>query len=79
VVEGIGVPLDPLAGAGPASVVVFYARDAEAFAVLAADTRRVCGLNGQVRLDRHLLGRGTDTAVVTDPGRLRSSTGRSGG
>jgi hypothetical protein len=59
--------LDPLAGAGPGSFVVFYARDAHAFAVLAADTRRVYGLDGQVLLDRHLPGRGTDPLVVTDP------------
>ena len=40
--------------------MVFYGRDARAFALLAADTRRVYGLDGQVMVDRHLPGRGTD-------------------
>ena len=46
--SSLQLPLDPLAGAGPDSVVVFYARDADAFAELAADTRRMYGLDGQV-------------------------------
>ena len=64
--SSLQLPLDPLAGAGPGSVVVFYARAADAFVELAADTRRVYGLDGQAQLDRHLPGRGTDIDVVTD-------------
>jgi len=65
--SSLQLPLDPLAGAGPGSVVVFYARDVDAFTVLAADTRRLYGFNGQVQLDRHLPGPGSDPPVVTDP------------
>lgn len=65
--SSLQLPLDPLAGAGPDSIVVFYARDVDAFALLAAETRRVYGLDGQVRLDQHLLGRETAATVATDP------------
>ena len=66
--SSLQLPLDPLAGAGPDSVVLFYARDAHAFALLAADTRCLPGLDGQVQLDRHLPGPGADPCVVTDAG-----------
>ena len=48
------LPLDPLAGAGPDSVVVFYAGSPGAFVDMATDTRRAYGLDGQVVVDGHL-------------------------
>ena len=48
------LPLDPLAGAGPGSSVVFYAGRPGAFVDLAADTRYAYGLDGDVVLDGHL-------------------------
>ena len=48
------LPLDPMAGAGPGSNVVFYADSAGAFVDLAADTRHAYGLDGQVVLDGHV-------------------------
>ena len=68
--SSLQLPLDPLAGAGPDSAVVFYARDVDAFADLAADVRRLPGVDGQVVHDRHLLGGGTPPPAVTDPGEL---------
>ena len=67
--SSLQLPLDPLAGAGPGSVVVFYARDVHAFASLAEDTRRLSGLDGQVLVDRHLPGREatTEAAVTIGP------------
>lgn len=67
--SSLQLPLDSLSGARPGSVVVFYARDANAFALLASDTRRAVGLDGQVLLDQHLPGRAATTAapVVSDP------------
>lgn len=65
--SSLQLPLDPLAGAGPGSVAVFYAGDADAFAVLAVDIRRLYGLDGEVLLDRHLPGPGTDPPGVIDP------------
>jgi len=41
--SSLQLPLDPLAGAGPGSVVVFYARDVDAFTVVAADTGACTG------------------------------------
>lgn len=52
--SSLQLPLDPLAGAGPDSAVVFYARDAGAFAELAAETGRLHGTDGQVLLDGQL-------------------------
>jgi len=54
--SSLQLPLDPLAGAGPDSAVVFYALDIDALAELAADSRRLHGVDGQVLLDRLLLG-----------------------
>lgn len=58
------LPLDELAGAGPDSVVVFYAGSPGAFVDLAVDTRRAYGLDGQVVLDSHLIP-ATDASGVT--------------
>ena len=49
------LPLDQLAGAGPDSVVVFYAGSPGAFVDMAADTRRAYDLDGQVVVDGHLV------------------------
>jgi hypothetical protein len=50
----VQLPLDPLAGAGPGSNVVFYGRDPGAFDDLAIDARQVLGPDWPVALDRHL-------------------------
>lgn len=65
--SSLQLPLDPMAGAGPGSGVVFYARDADAFAELAADARRLHGVDGQVLLDRNLPDGGAVQPPVTDP------------
>ena len=54
--------LDP----GPDSAVVFYARDIDAFAELAAETGRLHGTDGQVLLDGHLPPGPTDQPLVRD-------------
>lgn len=59
------LPLDPLAGTGPGSVVIFYAAAAGAFADLAAEAHQAWGLDGQVHLDQHLPAR--DTPAGHDP------------
>ncbi len=65
--SSLQLPLDPMAGAGPGSAVVFYARDVDAFAELAADTRRLHGVDGQVVLDRNLPGGdAVQSPMVTD-------------
>lgn len=46
-------------------MVVFYAGDVDAFAVLAAHTRRLHCSAGQVLLDRQLPGRGADAPVAS--------------
>ncbi len=48
------LPLDPLAGTGPGSTVLFYAAHPGAFKELAADAHQAWGLDGQVHLDQHL-------------------------
>lgn len=66
--SSLQLPLDPMAGAGPGSAVVFYARDVDAFAELAADSRRLHGVDGQVLLDGHLPDRdAVQSPLVTDP------------
>lgn len=66
--SSLQLPLDPIAGAGPGSAVVLYARDVDAFAELAAGTRRLHGIDGQVLLDGHLPDRdAVQSPMVTDP------------
>jgi len=79
--SSLHLPLDPLDGAGPGSVVVFYAGNADAFAELARDSRQLDEPDGQVLLDQHLPGGAAATApaAVSDLLRRRSSTGPSGG
>ena len=48
------LPLQPLTGLSVGSHLIFYARHPGAFAELAADTRAVYGLDGDVVLDAHL-------------------------
>ncbi|HET9648021.1 MAG TPA: ANTAR domain-containing protein [Microlunatus sp.] len=55
------LPLDPLAGTGPGSAVIFYAAAPGAFLDLAADAHQAWGLDGQVHLDQHLPARDTPT------------------
>lgn len=50
----LALPLAPLISTDPASTAVFYARNPGAFVDLAADTRRLYGLDGQVVVDGHL-------------------------
>jgi hypothetical protein len=64
--SSLQLPLDPLAGAGPDSAVVFYARDVGAFADLAAETGRLHGTDGQVLLDGQLPPAPTDPPPVRD-------------
>ena len=52
--SSLRLPLDRLAGAGPDSVVVFYAGSPGAFVDMAVDTRRAYDLDGQVVIDGHL-------------------------
>jgi hypothetical protein len=50
----VQLPLDPLAGAGPGSNVVFYGRDPGAFDDLAIGARQTIGPDWPVVVDRHL-------------------------
>ena len=50
----VQLPLDPLAGAGPGSNVVFYAQESRAFDVLAAEARQALGPDWMVAVDRQL-------------------------
>jgi hypothetical protein len=59
------MPLHVLGVSRPCSLVVFYAAQPGAFVDLAADTRHLYGLDGQVVLDQHLPTAGS-TAVPTE-------------